>query len=180
MLFIPDKFQITAWVCQCERMSFLEAQVANKIVYNHSRYTITLYYVYIGVSGGKLTCGGCISDDINNEYYCKGAERYIYFRCESNINQLEWNVSPLFETTVPLNALNDEDNIIRHDGVTILVDTIDVSSNESQIISYLWLNLGEMDSDLNVTCTNGVVLYWVLKPSGTYILCKVHAIPSLV
>ena len=126
-----------------------------------------------------MTCGGCISDDINNEYYCKGAERYIYFRCESDILQLEWNISPLFETPVTLNALHEEENVIRRGGVSIFVDTIDDTSNESRIISYLWLNLGEMDSELNVTCINGMDFYWVLKPSSTYILCNVLPFPHL-
>jgi hypothetical protein len=127
---------------------------------------ISTFALLFNCVSGYLTCGGCISDDINNEYYCRGAERYIYFRCESNRTQLEWDVSPLFGTKVVLSGLNEEDNIIRRGGASIFVDTIEITSTKSLIISYLWLNLGEMDSELNVTCINTGVFYWVLKPSG--------------
>jgi hypothetical protein len=127
---------------------------------------VTTFAVLLNCVSGILTCGGCISGDIDNEYYCKGAKRYVYFRCESGVPQLEWNIYPLFESTVFLSALDEEDNVIRRGGATIFVDTTDVTSSKTLIISYLWLNLGEMDSELNVTCTNGGVFYWVLKPSG--------------
>ena len=146
-------------------------QIRKKPLHHH-------FILFLGVSG-ILTCGGCLSGDNDNEYYCRGAERYIYFRCESPIAQLEWNISPLFETIVVLTALAEEDNIIRRGGASIFVDSIDVTSSKSKIISYLWLNLGEMDSELNVTCLNGGVFYWVLKPSGTYILYNVLPFPHL-
>ena len=107
-----------------------------------------------------------MSGDIDNEIYCKGTERYVYFRCENDEPQLTWNISPLFEMPVQLSTLNAADNIIRLDGVSIFVDS--VSQDPIQIISYLWLNLGQMDSVLNVSCNNEDLSYRVFKPSGTY------------
>ena len=102
---------------------------------------------------GRLTCGGCESNANNTEYYCMGTERHIYFRCESSTGQLIWNVSPLFQTPIVLNAFSSANNIIRRDGVSVVVDTVDFSqSGESQIISYLWINVQEMGSEMNVSC----------------------------
>ncbi|CAI8006020.1 hypothetical protein GBAR_LOCUS4528, partial [Geodia barretti] len=162
LLFLMIRIRLISWKWDLMESETYKSQMRMMLTV----LLVSTFSLLFNCVSGILTCGGCISDDINNEYYCREAERYIYFRCESNLTQLEWSVSPLFGTNVILNALDEEDNIIRRGGVSIFVDTIDITSSKSQIISYLWLNLEEMDSEIRVTCINDGVFYWVLKPSG--------------
>lgn len=117
-------------------------------------------------------CGGCQSDINTTEYFCSGSNQYIYFRCESNSFQLIWDVFPLFQTPVILGATSDAENIIRRDSVDILVDTVDLVS--PRIISHLWLNLRELNSDVNVSCSNGQPKWKTLKLLGMILVIKLH------
>ena len=119
---------------------------------------------------GQMTCGGCEFEENRENYYCTGTERSVYFRCISKSGQLIWNVSPMFREPVVLNGLNEEDNVIRQDNVTIFVDTVTSTSGEVQIISYLWLDVGLFGSELTVECDNGERHNRVFKPIGN-VLC---------
>lgn len=123
-----------------------------------------------GVSS-RLTCDGCEPNDKRIDYYCKGTERYIHFRCKSDTDQLIWNVSPLLSETVVLSGLSAEDNIIRRPGgVNVFVDQVNNDGSIIEIISYLWFNLETMTSELTVSCDNGDFQEWTLKPLGMCII----------
>ena len=122
----------------------------------------------VGVSSVELTCGGCESEENAPGYYCHGISRYLSFRCESDSSTLIWNVSPLLEEPVVLGALSTEGNVIRRDGATIIIDTLDFSEDRRQIISYLWLDLGLLDSDVTVSCSSGHPSTWTMKLLGSY------------
>ena len=133
----------------------------------HNCVVLTLIlFISAGVHN-RLTCDGCEPNDERIEYYCKGTERHIHFRCQSDTNQLIWDVSPLLSETVSLNGLSPEDNIIRKPGgVNVFVDEVNVGESVIEIISYLWFNLETVKSELTVSCDNGDFQEWTLKPLG--------------
>jgi hypothetical protein len=103
----------------------------------------------------ELTCAGCRFNLSTTEYFCPGIDRYILFRCESLSIQQIWNVSPLFDELVTLGPTSKADNIIHRNGVNIVVDTVDIADAQNvRIISNLLLNLGELTSNVTVSCDN--------------------------
>lgn len=123
----------------------------------------------------ELTCGGCKSEESAPEYYCSGADRFLYFRCKTMFDSstLTWDVSPLLNKPVALGGLSRPDNIIRHEGITVVVDTVDFTEGHNQIISYLWLDLGLLNSDVTVSCSNGSSeIMKTLKRLGRVLLHK--------
>ena len=125
----------------------------------------------------EFTCSGCQSEEDSAEYYCSGEHRYLYFRCEgSGSSSLTWTVSSQDqEERVVLGSQSSEENTIRRGDITVYVDTVDFTNGRSQIISYLWLDLGLLDSDVTVSCTNGITSMKTLKQLGTFICCM-HAL----
>ena len=121
----------------------------------------------LGVDSVEVTCTGCYSEENAPEFFCHGVSRYLYFRCETKTNStLIWNVSPLLQEPVILGPLSPVDNIIRREGITVLVDTVDFAEGRRHIISYLWLDLGSLNSDVNVSCSNGRLQTKALKLLG--------------
>ena len=118
----------------------------------------------------ELTCGGCQSGEDSPEYFCSGEHHYLYFRCEgSGSSELTWNVSSQDQDElVVLGSLNQEENTIRRGDITVYVDTVDFTDDRSQIISFLWLNLGLLDSDMIVSCGSGITNTKTLKQLGIY------------
>ena len=121
----------------------------------------------------EFTCVGCQSGENFPEYYCSGVPRYLYFRCEGGgSSTLTWTVSSQDqEERVVLGSLNAEENTIQRGNITIYVDTVDFTNGRSQIISYLWLNLGLLVSDVTVSCEGRFIYTKILKQLG-----KIYAI----
>ena len=108
-----------------------------------------------------MTCGGCESDDFDEpEYYCARSNGYIYFRCEVENTDLTWRIAPLGISST-LGSLNEPENIIRHDYISIFLDSVVTTSNSIKVISFLWIELASVDieSDLIVSCSNGTMSY---------------------
>ena len=113
-------------------------------------------YGVLGVECVELTCAGCRFSLSTTEYFCRGIDRYIHFRCESQLTQQFLNVSPLFEEPVRLGATSEVDNIIHRNGVDIAVDTVDFTDPDNpRIVSNLLLNLGTLAFNVTVSCYNG-------------------------
>ena len=122
-----------------------------------------------GVENVEFTCGGCQSTEDSTEYFCSRENRYLYFRCEgTGSSALFWNIiSQDQEEVVALGSLNQEENTIRRGDITVYIDTVDFTNGRSIIISYLWLNLGLLDSNVTVSCSNGITKRRTLKKLGT-------------
>ena len=120
----------------------------------------------------EFTCGGCLSGENSTEYFCSGVVRYLYFRCErSGSSTLTWNVSSQgHDELIRLGSESLEENTIQRGPITVYVDTVDFTPGRSQIVSYLWLNLGLLDSDMTVSCGNGITKMKTLKQLGTLLL----------
>ena len=116
----------------------------------------------------EFICGGCQSEENIPEFYCRGINRYLYFRCEgSDSSSLIWDIPSVLETPVTLGALTQEDNIIPRGDITVAVDTVDFTGDRRQIVSYLWLDIGMLESDVNVSCrSNGDLRMKNLKLLG--------------
>ena len=123
----------------------------------------------LGVENVEFTCGGCWSEEDSPEYFCGGISRYLYFRCEGSASSsLIWTFSSEDQDElVVLGLRSSEENTIQRGNITVYVDTIDFASGHSQIISYLWLDLGLLGSDVNVSCTNSITKIKTLKQLGT-------------
>ena len=126
-------------------------------------------FIPLGVDSVEFTCGGCQSGENSPEYICSGEHRYIYFRCEGNgSSSFTWSVSSQgHDELVALGPFSPEENTIRRGDITVYVDTVDFTNGRSIIISYLWLDLGLLDSDVTVSCTNGNTRMKNLKLLGT-------------
>ena len=123
---------------------------------------------YIGAGEVKFTCGGCQSEENAPEFYCRGISWYLYFRCEGNdSSSLVWDIPSVLETPVTLGALTPEDNIIPRGDITVAVDTVDFTEDRRQIVSYLWLDIGMLESDVSASCmSNGDLRMKSLKLLG--------------
>ena len=144
-------------------------------LYSHDSSSLlrTWSFILLGVdSTVELKCGGCQSGEHSTEYFCTGVPRYLYFRCEgSGSSSLTWNVSSQEQDEiVVLGSQSSEENTIRHGDTTVYVDTVDFTNGRSQIISYLWLNLGLLDSDVTVSCRNSITRMKTLKQLGEMLL----------
>ena len=134
--------------------------------------------ILVGVDSLELTCGGCQSGENSPEYFCRGISHYLYFRCEgSGSSSLIWTVSSQNQDEqVILGFHNSEESTIRRGNITVYIDTVDFTNGRSQIISYLWLDLGLLASNVTVSCSNGITRTKSLKQLGT-LLC-IHLVCS--
>ena len=130
----------------------------------------------------EFTCGGCKSEEGSPEYFCSGEHRHLYFQCGgSGSSSLIWTVSSQDQKEqVILGFHNSEESTIRRGNITVYVDTVDFTNGRSQIMSYLWLNLGLLGSDVTVSCSNGITSTKSLKQLGTLLCIQLSTVFSEV
>ena len=67
-----------------------------------------------------------------------------------------------------LGAQSPMDNVIHRGNISIVVDTVDFSQGQGRIISYLYMDFGLLNFDVNVSCRDEHLQMKMFKLLGKF------------
>ena len=95
-------------------------------------------------------------------FYCPEQNQLFYMQCDSSSEAvgLQINVSPLFSSPVTLNVLSDVNRVIQKGPVSIVIlnITLNEDTNSAKFDVLVVLNLTSVDSEVVVTCYDGMAM----------------------